>query len=143
MPKNETIASDRPPFVVQILTILGYTGFAIPVSIVAMSEFGVLGLALAAFLAWNWISVANFGRQPSVNEIVEKLRPHVNETSGATGNTSFDNYKAELLVRLEEEQSNFENFLTRLRDAKDKTEFDTFMADREEAARERAASDPA
>ena len=47
-----------------------------------------------------------------------------------TGNTAFDAYKADTLRRLEEEQNNFESFLDRLRDAKDKAEFDQFMDDR-------------
>lgn len=48
----------------------------------------------------------------------------------SSGNTAFDAYKAETLRRLEEEQTNFEAFLERLRDAKDKAEFDQFMDDR-------------
>lgn len=47
-----------------------------------------------------------------------------------TGNTAFDSYKADTLRRLEEEQMNFEAFLERLRDAKDKSEFDQFMDER-------------
>lgn len=53
-----------------------------------------------------------------------------------SGNTAFDAYKADTLRRLEEEQDAFEAFLQRLRDAKDKTEFDTFMDERARAARE-------
>lgn len=48
----------------------------------------------------------------------------------ATGNAAFDSYKADTLRRLEDEQEAFEAFLQRLRAAKDKTEFDTFMDDR-------------
>lgn len=51
-------------------------------------------------------------------------------TGRSTGNAAFDAYKADTLARLEEEQTNFEAFLTRLRDAKDKAEFDQFMAER-------------
>ena len=40
------------------------------------------------------------------------------------------------MERLESEQNKFEGFLERLRDAKDKSEFDTFMADREKTLRE-------
>ena len=47
-----------------------------------------------------------------------------------TGNSAFDAYRAETLRRLEEEQAAFEAFLTRLRDAKDKQEFDAFMEER-------------
>lgn len=48
----------------------------------------------------------------------------------STGNSAFDAYRADTLRRLEEEQGNFEAFLERLRDAKDKAEFDQFMDDR-------------
>ncbi len=48
----------------------------------------------------------------------------------STGNAAFDSYKDETLRRLEEEQSNFEEFLERLREAKDKAEFDEFMDER-------------
>lgn len=59
----------------------------------------------------------------------------------SSGNLAFDNYKAETLRRLEEEQNSFEAFLQRLREAKDKAEFDDFMADRARAARSDAAAD--
>jgi hypothetical protein len=47
-----------------------------------------------------------------------------------SGNRAFDEYRAETLRRLEEEQKEFREFLDRLRMAKDKSEFDQFMADR-------------
>jgi hypothetical protein len=52
----------------------------------------------------------------------------------STGNTAFDSYKADMLKRLEDEQHAFETFLERLREAKDKSEFDAFMDDRAKAA---------
>ncbi|CTQ32986.1 DUF2852 domain-containing protein [Jannaschia rubra] len=48
----------------------------------------------------------------------------------STGNMAFDSYKADMLRRLEDEQEAFESFLNRLREAKDKAEFDQFMEDR-------------
>jgi Protein of unknown function (DUF2852) len=47
-----------------------------------------------------------------------------------SGNRAFDEYRVETLRRLEEEQREFREFLERLRFAKDKTEFDQFMAER-------------
>jgi Protein of unknown function (DUF2852) len=47
-----------------------------------------------------------------------------------TGNRAFDEYRAETLRRLEDEQREFMEFLDRLRHAKDKSEFDQFMAER-------------
>ena len=48
----------------------------------------------------------------------------------SSGNRAFDEYRTETLRRLEEEQREFRSFLDRLRFAKDKTEFDQFMAER-------------
>jgi hypothetical protein len=47
-----------------------------------------------------------------------------------SGNRAFDDYRSETMRRLEEEQREFRDFLERLRFAKDKTEFDEFMAER-------------
>jgi hypothetical protein len=49
---------------------------------------------------------------------------------GPSGNRAFDEYRAETIRRLEEEQREFMEFLDRLRHAKDKVEFDQFMAER-------------
>lgn len=48
----------------------------------------------------------------------------------SSGNRAFDEYRAETLRRLEEEQREFMEFLDRLRHARDKAEFDQFMAER-------------
>ena len=48
----------------------------------------------------------------------------------STGNCAFDEYRAETLGRLEEEQQEFMAFLDRLRHARDRAEFDQFMAER-------------
>jgi hypothetical protein len=47
-----------------------------------------------------------------------------------SGNRAFDEYRAETLRRLEEEQKEFLAYLERLRQARDKSEFDAFMAER-------------
>lgn len=48
---------------------------------------------------------------------------------GATGNRAFDEYRAETMRRLEQEQREFMAFLDRLRQARDRAEFDQFMAE--------------
>ncbi len=48
----------------------------------------------------------------------------------SSGNAAFDEYRAETIRRLEDEQKEFVEYLERLRAAKDKAEFDQFMADR-------------
>jgi hypothetical protein len=49
--------------------------------------------------------------------------------NNSSGNRAFDEYRAETLRRLEEEERQFKEFLDRLRHAKDKAEFDQFMAE--------------
>jgi hypothetical protein len=48
----------------------------------------------------------------------------------STGNRAFDEYREETLRRLEEERKEFGDFLERLRHARDKAEFDEFLASR-------------
>ena len=57
-------------------------------------------------------------------------RPATGLAGPSSGNRAFDEYRAETLRRLEEEQREFMEFLDRLRHAKDKAEFDQFMAER-------------
>ncbi len=95
-----------------------------------------VGLALLAYMIW--------GKQMFSNSCGH--RRHHDRHWGrhayraTSGNTAFDSYKAEALRRLEEEQEAFEAFLQRLRNSKDKSEFDTFM---EERARANQAADAA
>ncbi|MEM7439821.1 MAG: DUF2852 domain-containing protein [Pseudomonadota bacterium] len=59
----------------------------------------------------------------------------------ASGNSAFDAYREETLTRLEEEQAAFETFLKRLREARDKSEFDQFMDERAKEIKDTRASD--
>jgi hypothetical protein len=52
-----------------------------------------------------------------------------------SGNRAFDEYRAETLRRLEDEQKEFVEYLERLRQARDKAEFDQFMAERQRPTR--------
>jgi Protein of unknown function (DUF2852) len=54
---------------------------------------------------------------------------HGMRSSSSSGNRAFDEYREDTLRRLEEEEREFKEFLDRLRHAKDKAEFDQFMAD--------------
>jgi hypothetical protein len=82
--------------------------------------FWPIGLALLAYMIWS-------KRMFSGN--CSRTR-HAANAFKSSGNTAFDAYKAETLRRLQDEQDAFEAFLQRLRDAKDKAEFDQFMDDR-------------
>jgi Protein of unknown function (DUF2852) len=59
-----------------------------------------------------------------------------------TGNRAFDEYREATLKRLEEEFGEFKSFLGRLREAKDKAEFEQFMADRRNRPTPGPASGP-
>ncbi|HEY4980818.1 MAG TPA: DUF2852 domain-containing protein [Pseudolabrys sp.] len=74
----------------------------------------------------------NFGRwQDKMDWMRAKTGPGGPWTSApSSGNHAFDEYRTETLRRLEDEQREFRDFLERLRFAKDKTEFDQFMAER-------------
>ncbi len=85
--------------------------------------FWPVGLALLFYMIW---SKRMFSKSCSRNSWKSRRMTVTSET----GNRAFDAYKAETLRRLEEEQTNFEAFLERLREAKDKAEFDQFMDER-------------
>lgn len=125
-------SASRPrkiPVAVQILSILLFAAFAISTSIVAMVQFWPAGIALAVLFAWQW------GRIPTLGGGIEAAVDAVKPASPGpgqrpSGNASFDAYRQNMLDRLEQEQGRFDDFLTRLREARDKTEFDRFMDDR-------------
>ncbi len=57
-------------------------------------------------------------------------RSRRNRAAAPSGNRAFDEYRSETLQRLEEEQREFFEYLERLRQARDKSEFDAFMTER-------------
>ena len=96
--------------------------------IVSFIVFWPIGLAFLAYMIWSkrMFSRSHFGDR-SERRARDMAFTRANSSSG---NSAFDRYKAEMLQRLETEQTAFETFLQRLRDAKDKSEFDAFMDDR-------------
>ncbi|PWK62795.1 DUF2852 domain-containing protein [Roseicyclus mahoneyensis] len=99
--------------------------------------FWPIGLALLAYMIW---SKRMFNSSCSQRRKAHGLGQ---STSRSSGNAAFDAYKADTLNRLEREQDAFEAFLQRLRDAKDKAEFDQFMDDRARTTRPAAESSEA
>jgi Protein of unknown function (DUF2852) len=121
-----------PHIVVQILGLLLFGGFAIVATVLAFVSFWPAGFALAIVLAWLGFRPMHVQRYVQHRE--DCASPVVAQPAlDRTGNTSFDTYRAAVLKRLEDEQMTFVSFLDRLRDAKDKSEFDTFMDDRAKA----------
>jgi hypothetical protein len=93
--------------------------------------FWPVGLALLAFLIWSgrmgcW-KHAGHGRW---HDRMHSAPGRWYRMQHSSGNRAFDEYREETLRRLEEEQRQFKEFLDRLRHAKDKAEFDQFMAER-------------
>jgi hypothetical protein len=96
-----------------------------------------VGLAVLAFIIWSgrmscW-KHEHAGRwQSNGNHRGPDWSSHWfgHRRQASSGNLAFDEYREETLRRLEEEQKEFKDFLTRLRFAKDKAEFDEFLADR-------------
>jgi hypothetical protein len=92
-----------------------------------------VGLAMLAFLLWSGrMGCRHHGAGPGRwwHEAEGAARRWSGGGYRSSGNWAFDEYRAETLRRLEEEQREFKEFLERLRHAKDKAEFDQFMADR-------------
>jgi len=93
-----------------------------------------LGLGTLAFLIWSGrMGCWNRGMS-RWDENRDRMRGGATRWWGAqmpsSGNRAFDEYRADTLRRLEDEQKEFKDFLDRLRFAKDKTEFDAFMNER-------------
>ncbi len=112
-----------------------------------------LGIAFLAFIIWSQkMSCWNHNgmtrwenKMQRMQDKMDRVRSKMEGMRGfgwggppSSGNRAFDDYRAETLKRLEEEQREFREFLDRLRFAKDKTEFDQFMAER----RNNRAPDP-
>jgi hypothetical protein len=96
--------------------------------------FWPVGLALLAYMIW--------GKRMFRTSSLRTAQRGRHAMTVSSGNSAFDAYKTDTLRRLEDEQVNFEAFLDRLRDAKDKAEFDQFMDDRAAKPTDDAASEP-
>ncbi len=133
-------------------------GAWIALTIVAFVVAWPLGLALVAYTVWSKRMFSNHtggrgmmcgwsrdttrdgareGRMSRRREDRMAAWSRARAAMRPSGNAAFDAYKSETLRRLEEEQVQFEEFLHRLREAKDKAEFDQFMEDRARRAEDR------
>jgi hypothetical protein len=92
-----------------------------------------LGMVILAYLLWSgrmgrWKHARGcWGRW---HQAEDNGTRRYEAPRGSSGNRAFDEYRTETLKRLEDEQQEFHQFLDRLRLAKDKAEFDQFMAER-------------
>jgi hypothetical protein len=129
--RGPTDEYDRPPHMLQSPWHPGW----IAVTVLGFLIWWPIGLGLLLFTlgsrkmgCWNhqdrWAN-----KMERMQSKMERMRnrgfPFGPSTSG---NRAFDEYRMDTLRRLEEEQKEFREFLDRLRHAKDKEEFDQFMA---------------
>ena len=93
-----------------------------------------LGLAILAFtIGSGRMGCWNHHGMDRWQDKMDRMRSKVDWWGAAlpsSGNRAFDEYRADTLRRLQEEQREFKEFLQRLRFAKDRAEFDQFMAER-------------
>jgi len=109
-------------------------GAWIAAMVVGFIFFWPVGLALLAYMIWSKRMFSGTCRSRT---------HHARVAFKTSGNTAFDAYKSDTLRRLEEEQDAFEAFLQRLRDSKDKAEFDQFMDDRADKSADSADKETA
>ncbi len=115
----------------------------IALMVAGFALFWPFGLAVLAFLIWSgrmgcgwhndWKSErrARWARMMGDRDSVDGTGSRAAGGGMApTGNRAFDEYRIDTLRRLEEEAHAFRAFLERLRHAKDKAEFDQYMAER-------------
>ena len=114
----------------------------IGLTIVSFILFWPLGLVVLGYLigsgrmtCWAHGSGDRWQRRMErMQQRMERMQAAAEQWTGrsyrsSSGNRAFDEYRDETLRRLEEEQREFKAFLDRLRHAKDKAEFDQFMAE--------------
>ncbi len=95
-----------------------------------------VGLAILAFSLWSknmscWGHHGGKRWQRKMQRMEETMERFCGRQAyPSSGNRAFDEYREETLRRMEDEQREFQDFLGRLRAAKDKAEFDQFMTER-------------
>jgi hypothetical protein len=103
-------------------------------AILGFALYWPVGLAILGYIIWSRkMGCGHNSRHARWNhEMRETAERWVGRRGGgrSSGNHAFDEYREETLRRLEEEQREFRDFLDRLRFAKDKAEFDEFLAER-------------
>ena len=121
----------------------------IAVMVLGFVLFWPVGLAILAYLIWSGRMGCgrNGGWSPRWERKMQKFQDKMDRWQGfagpmgdrshsfsagfrPSGNRAFDDYREATMKRLEEEFGEFKSFLDKLREAKDKQEFEQFMNDR-------------
>ncbi|MES0824082.1 DUF2852 domain-containing protein [Ruegeria sp. SCP11] len=130
---SDTAVPENPGWLYRIEAWLDDKGKGawIAVMVLGFIFFWPVGLALLAYMIWSKRMFSkSCSRRKTWHSHMSAMKP--------SGNSAFDAYKADTLARLEREQQDFEAFLRRLREAKDKAEFDQFMDERARENRDEA-----
>lgn len=102
--------------------------------VVSFVLFWPAGIALLAYLYGSGrMGCRRHGRAWDKRRWKERLHRAAEDwhrSHHSSGNSAFDEYREEAIRKLEDEEREFHTFLDRLRHAKDKAEFDQFMAER-------------
>ena len=130
----------------------------IALMVIGFIVFWPVGLAILAYIIWSGrMSCGRHGdvaawqqraaeRWERKRERWESKMQRWGEYRGSSlrpsGNRAFDEYREEALRRLEEEANEFKEFLSRLRHAKDRAEFDEFMRDRRNRTQDQPPQNP-
>jgi hypothetical protein len=130
-----------------ILTVLGFmwwwpVGLVILGFLIARRKFGYWRRPMYAgdgtMLNWEHGKDRWDRKMVRMQEKMERMCSRVDRVRNrgdwfgptSSGNRAFDDYRSETLKRLEDEQRELKDFLGQLRFAKDRAEFDQFMAAR-------------
>jgi len=116
----------------------------ITLMVVSFIIFWPLGLGILFYLIWSGRMgcKARDWKGLGLRQSAERKWGRARTVFQSTGNAAFDEYREETLRRLENEADEFRAFLERLRAARDKAEFDQFMADRKDNGAKRDDSNP-
>ncbi|HEY0213646.1 MAG TPA: DUF2852 domain-containing protein [Paenirhodobacter sp.] len=137
-----TSSTPRPGWITRALNWMDERGPIswIAATVVTFTFGGPLGLLVLAFALVTGRFRSRARRERMAGGFnCGRMNLHL---SRPTGNRAFDAYKSETIARLEREQDDFEGFLIRLREARDKAEFDQYMEDRAKAAATPAPTAP-
>ncbi|MEK1890439.1 MAG: DUF2852 domain-containing protein [Phyllobacterium sp.] len=120
----------------------GWTPATIALMIIGFMLFWPLGLAMLAYIVWgNRFGGFKHEMNNAAENVCGAFRRNRSHRFGrgpfGTGNVAFDEWREKELERLDEERrkleemrAEFEAYAQELRRAKDREEFDRFMADR-------------
>jgi len=107
-----------------------WTPLGVAAAVLGFVTWWPIGLAVIAYIIWGG-SVDDLAKD-AIDQLKAAFRSST-ASGGNSGNAAFDAYRTETMRRLEEEQAEFNGFMSKLREARDREEFERFMADRKNA----------